>query len=243
MLKELNLYHYFSDTMNLYGDRGNPLILKMRAEWRGIKLNIHEVNDITKYPISNADILFIGGGSDREQGLIMESLFAVKGDMKAAFDDGVCGLMICGGYQFLGNYYELPDGEQLKGLDILDFYTKSHSIDPKKRLIGDIQVYSETFGRVVGYENHSGQTFHNYDTLGTVVSGYGNNKKDKQEGLVYNNLIGTYLHGPLLSKNPRIADWILQKALERKYGDTTLEPLNDMFELKGNKNIWTRCIN
>lgn len=241
MKKELNLYHFFPEKLNLYGDRGNVTILKKRCEWRGIELKINEIKDANEVNFNQTDIFFIGGGSDREQSLCTEVLLGIKEEFKKAIEDGICGLTICGGYQFLGDYYETAKGEKLKGLGILDYYSKAFSDKEKQRLIGDLHVLSKQFGRIVGYENHSGETFHNYETLGKVVSGYGNNKKDKKEGLLYKNLIGTYLHGPILSKNPKIADWMISKALKRKYGNGDLEELVDNFEEEANDQIWSRC--
>lgn len=244
-MKQLNLYHFFPDKLNLYGDRGNVMILKKRCEWRGISLNIHEVKEEKDVNMKNADLFFIGGGSNREQSLCTDLLFKIKNEFKSSIEDGVAGLTICGGYQFLGDYFETAEGEKLKGLGILDFYTKAFSSDPKKRLIGDLHLYSETFGKIVGYENHSGQTFHQYNSLGKVVSGYGNNKRDKKEGIVYNHLIGTYLHGPILSKNPKIADWLIKGALERKYGESSEllnTPIDDELAKLANQQIWKRCI-
>jgi hypothetical protein len=242
MTRELNAYIFFSDKLNLYSDRGNAIILRERSERRGIKFNLIEVDGNELIDFKKADIFLIGGGSDREQSLCTEYLFKIKDDFKAAIEDGVAGLTICGGYQFLGSHYETAKGEKIKTLEIFDFYTKAFSSKPKKRLTGDLHVYSERFGKMVGFENHSGQTFHNYETLGKVVKGFGNNKKDKEEGFLYNNLIGTYMHGPMLSKNPRVADWLLSQSLDRKYGEANLEPLDDEFMKKANKIIWSRCI-
>lgn len=120
----------------------------------------------------------------------------MKDDFKAAIEDGMPALTICGGYQFLGEKYITPDGQELRGLNILDFYTESKP----ERLIGNIVIESDTFGQIVGFENHGGRTYHNYGTLGHVVSGFGNNDDDKEEGLHYKNLLGTYLHGPILQR-------------------------------------------
>jgi len=241
MEKKLVFYHFFEDRMNLYGDRGNIMILANRAKWRGIDVEVKHIRDVHDIDLSDADFFMIGGGSDREQGLVTHELEAIKDKLKDIIEAGVVGLVICGGYQMLGNYYELATGEKLPGLGILDFYSKAGSSDLSQRLIGDILVKSD-FGNLVGFENHGGETFHNYEVLGTVVKGYGNNKTDKKEGLIYKNLIGTYIHGPLLSKNPQLADNLLSRMLERKYGDGTLEPLDDEFELMGNQQQWDRLL-
>lgn len=241
MEKKLVFYHFFEDRMNLYGDRGNITILTNRANWRGINVEVKHINDVHDLDLSDADFFMIGGGSDREQGLVTHELESIKDKLLQIIEDGVTGLAICGGYQMLGNYYELATGEKLPGLGILDFYSKAGSDQLSERLIGDILVKSD-FGNLVGFENHGGETFHDYETLGEVVKGYGNTRTSKQEGLLYKNLIGTYIHGPLLSKNPQLADELLSRMLERKYGDGTLEPLDDEFELKGNQQLWDRLL-
>ena len=242
MAKTLTFYHFFEDRMNLYGDRGNIMILANRAKWRGIQIEIKHISDVSDLDLSEADFFMIGGGSDREQGLVTKELEAIKDKLKDAIEDGLPGLAICGGYQMLGNYYELPTGEKLPCLGILDFYSKSNAADFSQRLTGDILVQSEQFGKLVGFENHGGETYHAYPTLGEVVKGYGNTRADKKEGLVYKNLIGTYIHGPILSKNPAVADFLLSAMLKRKYGDGTLTPLDDTFELEGNRRQWERIL-
>ncbi|WP_188802882.1 type 1 glutamine amidotransferase [Sporolactobacillus putidus] len=238
-MKSLTLFHFFPDKLNLYGDRGNILTLKKRCEWREISLNVVPINKIDQasdVPLSQADILFIGGGSDREQALCTEELKKIKDSFKSAVEDGTPCLAVCGGYQFLGNYYQMLSGEKLEGLSIVDFYT----ISKENRLVGDVLMESETFGKLVGFENHAGQTFHPYETLGTVIKGYGNNKKDKKEGLVYKHLIGTYLHGPVLPKNPSIADFLIGNALDRKYGQAKLADLDDSWEHEAAEKVWSR---
>lgn len=243
MAKKLTFYHFFEDRMNLYGDRGNIMILANRAKWRGIDVEVKHISDVHNIDLSDADFFMIGGGSDREQSLVIKELEAIKDKLAAAIEDGVTGLAICGGYQMLGNYYELPTGEKLPGLGILDFYSKSSATNFSQRLIGDILVKSQQFGKLVGFENHGGETYHSYDVLGDVVKGYGNTRTDKKEGLVYKNLIATYIHGPLLSNNPVLADSLLSRMLERRYGDGTLAPLDDSFEITGNEQQWERILN
>jgi len=234
MTKSLTVYHYFPDKLNLYGDRGNIISLQKRCEWRGIDLKVVELKQAKDAPISKADIVFIGGGSDREQSLCTDDLFAIKQDFKSMIEDGVSCLTICGGYQFLGDHYITLEGDKLEGLGILDFYT----VSKQPRLIGNLLINSSRFGQIVGFENHGGRTYHSYDTLGDVVVGNGNNDKDKKEGLLYKNLIGTYLHGPILPKNPAIADFLIGQALERKYGSGTLEAIPDDLERKTNQHVW-----
>lgn len=220
-MTSINVYHFMPDKLNLYGDIGNIIALKKRAKWRGIEVNVTDVKETAGLSLSDADILFIGGGSDREQAIATQELFRIKDDFKAAIEDGVPALTICGGYQFLGEKYVTPDGQELRGLNILDFYTESK----KERLTGNIVIESETFGQIVGFENHGGRTYHPYDTLGRVVSGFGNNDTDKKEGLHYKNLLGTYLHGPILPKNHEMTDYLLEAACERK--NIPFSPLTD----------------
>ena len=244
---ELELYHFMPDKLNLYGDIGNIIALKKRCEWRGINLKITNITDTSGVKLSNCDIFFIGGGSDREQSIATKEFMKIKNEFKSAIESGVPALTICGGYQFLGEYYKTADGEKLEGLNILDFYTESYN--NKERLIGNILVESKKFGSIVGFENHGGRTFHEYETLGKVLVGYGNNDFDKKEGLLYNNLIGTYLHGPILPKNPILADFLIREALNNKYSnfdflniDNTEENIANSFMkekfLKNNKKIY-----
>lgn len=231
----LKLYHFMPDKLNLYGDIGNVISLKKRCEWRGISLDIENITSTDGVKLSNCDMFFIGGGSDREQAIATEQFFKIKSEFKSAIESGVPALTICGGYQFLGEYYQTSEGKKLVGLNILDFYTEAPK--DKSRLIGNILIDSNKFGNIVGFENHSGRTYHNYNTLGNVVVGYGNNDTDKKEGLLYKNLIGTYLHGPILPKNPKIADYLIQAALNNKYGKIELQNINDNIELEANNYI------
>lgn len=177
----------------------------------------------------------IGGGSDREQAIATTNLAPLVKEIKAWIEDGVSGLTICGGYQFLGDYYETKNGKKLKGMGILPFYTKAED----DRLMTNLLVESEQFGNVVGFENHAGRTYHDLPTIGKVINGYGNNDESGEEGLHYHHLIGTYLHGPILPKNPKIADYLIEKAYERKTGKK-LEPLDNQLENEANQSVWDR---
>lgn len=241
--KKLTLYHFFPDKLNLYGDRGNIICLKKRCEWRGIELNIKEVSETDNLDMNDMDIFFIGGGSDREQSLATNQLKKIKETLKEKIESGVPGLTICGGYQFLGTEYIDANGNKLETLGILDFKTEAK----KPRLIGNVLIKSDRFGRVVGFENHGGRTYHNYDTLGKVEKGYGNEDIDKKEGIVYKNLIGTYLHGPILPKNPEIADFLIKQALGKKYGEEITNKLmlklDNTFENRAKESVWKRVNN
>lgn len=240
MEKQLTLYHFFPDKLNLYGDRGNIIALKKRCEWRGIELKVKEISQTDGLSLEDMDIFFIGGGSDREQSLATDELQKIKEKLAEKIEQGVPGLCICGGYQFLGKEYIDANGNKLETLGILDFKT----VAKQPRLIGNVCIKSERFGEVVGFENHGGRTYHTYETLGDVVTGTGNDDESRKEGVLHNNLIGTYLHGPILPKNPKIADFLLEKAIERKNGKESIEkwmvPLNDQEEETARQSVWKR---
>lgn len=228
---ELNICHLYPDLLNVYGDVGNILILKHRAEARGIKVNIIDVSLNDTFNKDKTDILFFGGGQDFEQSIVSEDLKTNKrSSLMQYIEEGKVLLAICGGYQLLGKYYTLPTGETIDGLDILDIYTEAGDV----RFIGNTVIYNEEFDETyVGFENHSGRTFiKDLKPFGKCLHGFGNNGSDGYEGCIYKNTFCTYFHGSLLSKNPELADRFLQVALEKKYGDVTLAPLNDTFELK-----------
>ena len=223
-MKSLNIVHLYPDLLNLYGDRGNIAVFRKRCMMRGITPNIINVTVNDTFSVNDADIVLLGGGSDREQKLVCGELIKYKAELEAYRDDMGCLLAVCGGYQLLGHYYSL-DGEKIKGLSLCDLYTEQK----EGRLIGNIAIQTQ-YGVAVGFENHGGRTYlgENATPFGTVIRGNGNNGEDKKEGVIFKNIIGTYLHGPLLPKNPEIADLIIEKAIERKYGEKiTLEPVDD----------------
>ena len=235
---ELNICHLYPDLLNVYGDMGNILILKYRAEARGINVNIINVSLNDKFNKDDYDIVFFGGGQDYEQSIVSDDLKALKRDsIKDYIEEEKVLLAICGGYQLLGNYYTTPDGEKLEGLKILDIYTEAGDT----RFIGNTVIFNEYLNQTyVGFENHSGRTFlgEGLQPLGKCISGFGNNGKDGFEGCIYKNTIGTYFHGSLLSKNPELADRLLTLALNKKYNkDIELEPLDDTLELKAKEYI------
>ena len=229
---ELKICHMYPDVLNLYGDRGNVICMTKRLRWRGIDASV------TKLPIGDSrslagfDLVFIGGGQDFEQQVLLSDLHRGKDrEIKAAVEDGVTFLTICGGYQMLGSYYETFDGTRCDFIGALDLYTKGSP----KRMIGNYKFRcSPSAGGsvVVGFENHSGKTWLGscLEPLGKILSGFGNNGEDGSEGAHYKNVFGTYSHGPLLPKNPELCDLILKTALERKYGSAELLPLDDSFE-------------
>lgn len=236
---ELNICHLYPDLLNVYGDVGNILILKDRAESRGIKVNIINISLNDEFKSEDMDIVFFGGGQDYEQSIVSTDLKENKRDELAKYiEEGKVFLSICGGYQLLGKYYRAANGEKLNGLDILDIYTESGNT----RFIGNTVIYNEeTKETYVGFENHSGRTYiNNLKPLGKCIYGFGNNGEDGYEGCIYKNTFCTYFHGSLLSKNPELADRMLKLALEKKYGSANLEPINDTFALSAKEAIQTK---
>jgi len=228
---ELNICHLYPDLLNVYGDMGNILVIKHRAEQRGVNVNLINVSIGDSFNGSNYDIVFFGGGQDYEQSIVSKDLIETKKEgIQDYIEQGKVFLSICGGYQLLGKYYTTPDGEKLEGLGILDIY----SIAGDKRFIGNTIIYNEEFNETyVGFENHSGRTYTgNLKPLGIVKVGYGNNGEDKKEGCIYKNTYCTYFHGSLLSKNPELADRLITTALKFKYDEVALTKLDDTLELQ-----------
>ncbi|MBQ8301381.1 MAG: glutamine amidotransferase [Clostridia bacterium] len=230
---KIKILHLFPDLLNLYGDKGNIECMRKRLEWRGIEAEVVSHTSDRNSDFSDVDIVFIGGGSDREQKIVCDKLLERKDEIKGYVEnDGVL-VAVCGGYQLLGKYYKMDD-ETIEGLDILDIYTEQG----KDRLIGNIVLKSDITGdEIVGFENHGGRThIGNHTPLGEVVTGFGNDEKSGYEGVVYKNVVATYLHGPLLPKNPRLCDYILAKALKKKYPEFEgLSSLDDELENKANQ--------
>lgn len=236
---ELNICHLYPDLLNVYGDIGNIRILKYRAEKRNIKVNIFNVSLKDKFEGNNYDITFFGGGQDYEQSIVSDNLIQTKKFAISEYiNSGKVFLAICGGYQLLGKYYTTPDGEKLDGVGILNIQTDGGST----RFIGNTVIENEDFKEIyVGFENHSGRTYINdLKPFGKVIVGYGNNGSDGYEGCIYKNTYCTYFHGSLLSKNPELADRLIQTALERKYGSISLKPLDDTLEEKAKEFIIKR---
>ena len=233
---ELKICHLYPDLLNVYGDVGNILILKDRAERRGIKVNIVNTSLKDDFNGDDMDIVFFGGGQDYEQSIVSEDLKTNKREEIAKYiEEGKVFLAICGGYQLLGKYYRAPNGEKLEGLGILDIYTEGGDT----RFIGNTVIQNEEYNETyVGFENHSGRTYiNNLKPLGKCVYGYGNNGEDGYEGCIYKNTFCTYFHGSLLSKNPELADRMLILALNKKYGEVQLDEIDDTFPLKAKEII------
>ena len=231
MSLSIRLAHLYPKLMNLYGDRGNIICLRRRCEARGIDLTVDELDLGDRLDPQACDVIFIGGGQDREQRRIVRDLIDVKGEaIRRAVEEGVTALAVCGGYQLFARYYRPAAGEDLPGLGIFDAFTQ-HPGENVARCIGNV-VAEWDGGTLVGFENHGGRTFvgDGARPLATVRSGHGNNGLDKTEGAVYKNAYGTYLHGSLLPKNPRFADHLLRLALRRRHGEVELAPLDDALE-------------
>jgi len=230
---ELRVLSLYPEQMNIYADRGNILFLQRRCEWRGIDFSHAGVGPGDPVDPAAHDLLYIGGGQDRDQQAVAADMVATKADaLRAAVEDGAALLAVCGGYQLLGHSYRLGE-EALQGLGLVDLETVR---EPGPRLIGNFAIETD-LGEgprlLAGFENHGGRTHlgPGVEPLGRVVKGNGNNGRDGTEGVRRGNLIGTYMHGPLLPKNAWLADHLIGLALERRYGERPqLQPLDDALE-------------
>jgi lipid II isoglutaminyl synthase (glutamine-hydrolysing) len=220
----MKLVHLYPREMNIYGDTGNVIVLRRRLQWRGLPSEITTVSVGDRLP-NDADILLGGGGQDAAQGEIGADFAGRGAQLRAMADDGVVMLTICGAYQMLGHEFITQEGRRIQGVGVLDVVTHGQA----ERLIGNNFVDTVNAGRLVGYENHSGLTElgPGVRPLGATAHGRGNNGRDQTEGAVRDNVIGTYLHGPVLAKSPRFADELLRRALARRGLDNELEPLDD----------------
>lgn len=229
----LKIAWLYPELMNTYGDRGNITVLTKRCEWRGIDVEVERISIETGIErLTGCNLLFMGGAQDTQQEIVNRDLFEKKGPyLKDMVEKHIPGLFICGAYQFLGKYYKTADGHKLPGLGIFSAYTKNPG-EQASRLIGNI-VIERDGETLVGFENHGGRTYLDPGSVAfaKVAKGFGNNGEDKTEGISYKNAVGTYLHGPILPKNPTLADWFISKALEIKYGKKMeLEKLDDSLE-------------
>lgn len=254
MTYTLTLAHLYPDQMNIYGDRGNIITLKQRCAWRGIDLRVVPVDVNQDVEWQRCDMAFFGGGQDSGQSLIAKDFVERQGaPLRAAIDDGLVMLAICGGYQLLGHYFLTHSGERLPGIGALDV----HTVGGTKRLIGNSVVRwndnephntrPEAHGAIslVGFENHSGRTYlgSGAQPLGKVLVGSGNNGEDGTGGAVYRNAFGCYLHGSLLPKNPQFADHLIARALQRRYGAAaSIAPLDDLLEHEAQRTMVARLV-
>jgi CobQ-like glutamine amidotransferase family enzyme len=238
---QLTLGHLYPDQLNLYGDRGNILVLRERCRWRGIGLEVRQLGVGDVLAPDEYDLLFIGGGQDKEQAPVAQDLIEIKAiGLWAAIEDDMPVLAVCGGYQLLAHYYRPATGPDMPGLGVFDAWT-IHKGLKVPRCIGNIAI--EWQGQtLVGFENHGGRTYlGTAKPLGKVLTGHGNNSEDHHEGAVYRNTFGTYLHGSLLPKNPHFADHLILLALRRKYGPgVELAPLDDTLEWRAHDTMLWR---
>jgi len=228
----LKLCHLYPDLMNLYGDRGNILTLEKRCEWRNIDFSVEGITVGQKLETKKYDLYFFGGGQDKQQKIVAADLKRKSGWLKKAAEEGKIFLAVCGGFQLLARYYQPFDSPKLWGVGIFDAYTVASNY----RCIGNVLIECQIGGekvKIIGFENHSGQTYlgKKCRPLGKVLKGFGNNVKEKKEGGFFKNCFGTYIHGPLLPKNPKLADYLISLALEQKYGKKIeLKKLDDSLE-------------
>lgn len=229
MKYEIKIGHLFSDLLNMFGDKGNIASLTKRMEWRGYRVETICFKEQDEINFDGLDIVILGGGGEKDELIALKKLMEKQTELKAYVESGGMLLAFCGGFRMLGKYYKTKT-ETFDGLGILDMVTEYG-----ERFIGNVIAETEIAGekiKIAGFENHSGRTILNgIEPFCHVLSGNGNNGKDKTEGAVYKNIIGTYLHGPLLPKNPRLTDHILKRVLERKYKENViLSELSDGLE-------------
>ncbi|MBY0359079.1 MAG: hypothetical protein K2W82_13840 [Candidatus Obscuribacterales bacterium] len=234
---ELRIGHLYAHYLNIYGDRGNILSLTNRCRWRGIETEVKTLGLNEDFADDYFDVFFIGGGQDKQQQVIAEDLQARKETIRQAVEKGAVILAVCGGYQLLGHYYRPEGAPDLPGISLIDAYTEAG----KRRMIGNVVIKRNDGSTLVGFENHSGRTFlgKEVEALGSIVVGNGNNGEDGKEGCAQpvgkGKVFGTYLHGSLLPKNPRLADEIISFALSRRYGQVDLPALADGLEQKAHE--------
>jgi hypothetical protein len=242
----IKIAHLYPHHLNLYGDIGNIITFANRLKWRSIDFCIDEISlgeQVKKY--KDYDLIFIGGGQDRQQEEIAADIASRRNELFDLVENNLPVLAVCGGYQLLGKYYQTSEGHEIAGLDILGIITKAPSQQKNSkqdRLIGNVSAklllemqFNTELKTLVGFENHSGRTFivdQNTKPLAQIIKGFGNNAEDVFEGAYYKNLIGTYVHGSLLPKNPHLADEILYRAIKYSGKNYSLNALDDSFELE-----------
>ena len=229
-MTDLRVCHLYPEHLNIYADRGNIAVLRYRCERRGIAFAVAGCGPGD--PLPEADLYYLGGGQDRDQVAIAGDLVARAADLRAAVAGGAAVLAVCGGYQLLGHGYRGHTGDDMPGTGLVDLVTEAGP----SRMIGNIAIRCELDRgdprTVVGFENHAGRTHlgEGVEPLGRVLHGHGNNGADGGEGVWAGRVLGTYIHGPLLPKNPWLADWLVRASLERRHGTVALDPLDDALE-------------
>ena len=261
----LNICHLYPDLMDTYGDKGNIITITRRCQWRGIKTALSQISVGNKLNPNQFDIYFFGGGQDKQQSIVGQDLQTKAKSLKSDIENGSVLLSICGGYQLLQNYFKTKEGEVIKGIGLFDAYTQGSDDRMIQNLLINLNpdlasqiskvypttnlgpqstrrgphgsVYDLRTTNLIGFENHSGKTYlgKGLKPLGKVLIGAGNNGEDGTEGAVHKNAFGCYLHGSLLPKNPHFADYLITKALERRYGQVKLKPLDDTIEWQTHK--------
>ncbi|MBR5236414.1 MAG: glutamine amidotransferase [Clostridia bacterium] len=241
--KGLTIGHLFPDLLNMYGDKGNILALRNRLLWRGFSAEVIAFEKEEPIPFDKLDIVLLGGGDEKAQLLAGQRLQGQRKELLDYIEKGGVMLALCGGYEMLGRTVS-QENETAMGLNILDICAEAGA----NRFIGNVVIQSAVTGedtKIVGFENHSGRmNIGNYKPFGKVILGHGNNGEDGNCGVVYKNLIGTYLHGPLLPKNPHLTDYLLGQAFLQKYGEpVSLTPLADVAEKEAYDYAVNRFIN
>jgi CobQ-like glutamine amidotransferase family enzyme len=241
MTYSLTITHLYPNHLNLYGDTGNLIVLRKRCQWLGIDCQVNALDMGDQPQPGETDLYFMGGGQDNDQVAVVEDFHQLKYDtIKADTEQGVVFLGVCGGYQLMGNTFLMGNGQETRGLGIIDVTTKAPGTEVKQRCIGNLVVeiapaiYQEMMGlyehsrdlpkTLVGFENHSGQTYlgAEVEPLGRTIAGFGNNASAEYEGARYKNVFGSYMHGSLLPKNPHFADYLIWLALGRKYPEDSI---------------------
>jgi lipid II isoglutaminyl synthase (glutamine-hydrolysing) len=230
---KIRVGHLYPDYLNIYADRGNIAVLTRRAAWRGHELEVEAIGMNEPVEVGAHDLYYVGGGQDREQELIAPALAAMGPGLQEAIEGGAAALAVCGGYQLLGRFYRDRSGDELLGAGVLPL----HTVAGKRRMIGDVLLECELepgeHRTLAGFENHAGRTVLDAgaEPLGRVLAGFGNDGESGYEGCRAGRVLGTYLHGPLLPRNPWLADWLLAQALAHRTGEPPeLEPLGDELE-------------
>jgi CobQ-like glutamine amidotransferase family enzyme len=235
---KISVGHLFPDYLNIYADRGNMAVLARRAEWRGHEVDVESLGAGDELRPGRHDLYYIGGGQDREQELIAPALAAHGAALREAVAGGAALLAVCGGYQLLGRFYRDQSGDELPGVGLFPL----HTVAGDRRMIGDVLLECELVpgerGLLAGFENHAGRTYldDGAEPLGRVLAGFGNDGESGFEGCRAGRAVGTYLHGPLLPRNPWLADWLLVQALAHRTGEPlALEPLDDGLEAQAHE--------
>ena len=237
MTRPVRILQLYPRDMNIYGDWGNTLVLKQRLTWHGYDPEVVDYNPGDEFP-SDVDLVIGGGGQDSGQNIVHADLLSCGRQLHELAETGVPMMVVCGLYQLFGRYFDTVDGTRFDGIGLLDV----HTVGGEERLIGNITTRHTQLGELVGYENHSGKTYlgRNARALATVVQGAGNNGEDGTEGAQDGSVIGTYLHGSALPKNPRLADHLISQAVTNRYGEFTPGSPDDTYAEQARRVAMTR---